>query len=65
MGESNEDIKALIMTADAFEGPGILVPTTNADLFRWCLERDLHVVQLIHPSASTTGTDFGFGGKCC
>ncbi len=45
MGESNEDLKALIMAADAFGGPGILVPTTNAELFRWCLERGLRVVQ--------------------
>jgi GNAT superfamily N-acetyltransferase len=47
VGESNEDLKALIMAADAFEGPGILVPTTNADLFRWCLERGLRVGQLM------------------
>jgi GNAT superfamily N-acetyltransferase len=45
VGESNEDLKAMIMAADAFGGPGILVPTTNAELFRWCLERDLRVVQ--------------------
>jgi GNAT superfamily N-acetyltransferase len=45
VGESNEDIKALIMAADGFGGPGILVPTTNADLFHWCLEGGLRVVQ--------------------
>jgi hypothetical protein len=45
VGESNEDLKALIMAADAFGGPGILVPTTNAELFRWCLEQHLRVVQ--------------------
>lgn len=45
VGESNEDVKALIMAAEAFGGPGILVPTTNGELFRWCLERDLRVVQ--------------------
>lgn len=45
VGESNEDIKALIMAADALQGPGILVPTTNAELFRWCLEQGLRVVQ--------------------
>jgi hypothetical protein len=33
------------MTAEAFGGPGILVPTTNAELFRWCLERGLRVVR--------------------
>lgn len=47
VGESNEDLKALIMAAEAFGGPGILVPTSNADLFRWCLEQDLRVVQLM------------------
>ncbi len=47
VGESNEDLTALIMAADAFEGPGILVPTTNAGLFRWCLERGLRVMQLM------------------
>lgn len=47
VGESNADLKALIMAADEFGGPGILVPTTNADLFRWCLERNLRVVELM------------------
>jgi predicted N-acetyltransferase YhbS len=46
-GENNEDLKALIMAADDFAGPGILVPTTNAELFQWCLERDLRVVHLM------------------
>ncbi len=29
----------------AFQGPGILVPSRNAELFRWCLESGLRVVQ--------------------
>ena len=45
VGESNEDLKALITAADTFEGTGILVPVTNAELFEWCLHRGLHVVQ--------------------
>jgi hypothetical protein len=45
VGETDEDVKALIMAAGSFGGPGILVPTTNAELFRWCLERGLRVVQ--------------------
>jgi hypothetical protein len=45
VGESNEDLKALITAAEGFGGPGILVPATNAELFRWCLERGLRVVQ--------------------
>jgi GNAT superfamily N-acetyltransferase len=45
VGESNEDLKALIAAAEAFQGPGILVPSRNAELFRWCLESGLRVVQ--------------------
>jgi GNAT superfamily N-acetyltransferase len=45
VGESNADVQALIANADAFVGPGILVPTRNAGLFRWCLENGLRVVQ--------------------
>jgi len=45
IGESNADVQALIANADAFLGPGILVPTRNAGLFRWCLENGLRVVQ--------------------
>jgi DNA-binding SARP family transcriptional activator len=45
VGESNEDLEALIMAAEAFGGPGILVPTTNGELFRWCLASGLRVVQ--------------------
>ena len=45
VGETNEDLKALIGAAAAFQGPGILVPSRNAELFRWCLESGLRVVQ--------------------
>jgi GNAT superfamily N-acetyltransferase len=45
VGETNKDLEALIATATAFQGPGILVPTRNAALFRWCLESGLRVVQ--------------------
>jgi GNAT superfamily N-acetyltransferase len=44
VGESNLDIEALIGTAQSFGGPGILVPTRNSDLFRWCLEHGLRVL---------------------
>ncbi len=47
VGEGNEDLKALIMAAEAFGGPGILVPTTNAELFRWCLQQGLRVMYLM------------------
>lgn len=45
VGETNSDVQSLIASADAFAGPGILVPTRNAGLFRWCLENGLRVVQ--------------------
>jgi GNAT superfamily N-acetyltransferase len=44
-GESNLDLQALIAAADGFGGPGIIVPTRNSKLFRWCLEKGLRVVQ--------------------
>jgi GNAT superfamily N-acetyltransferase len=44
VGESNEDLQALI-AASELRGPGILVPTRNAALFRWCLENGLRVIQ--------------------
>jgi ribosomal protein S18 acetylase RimI-like enzyme len=45
VAESNEALQALIAAASEFQGPGILVPTRNAGLFLWCLERGLRVVQ--------------------
>jgi GNAT superfamily N-acetyltransferase len=45
VGETNQDLKALIAAAAAFQGPGILVPSRNAELFRWCLESGLRVAQ--------------------
>jgi GNAT superfamily N-acetyltransferase len=46
VGENNQDLQVLIASAKEFKGPGILVPIRNAELFRWCLERGLRVVQL-------------------
>lgn len=45
VGESNEELKALIGAATAFVGPGFLLPIRNSELFRWCLDNGLHVVQ--------------------
>lgn len=45
VGESNEDIKALIGAAKSFAGPGFLLPIRNAELFRWCLDQGLRMVQ--------------------
>lgn len=44
VGESNLDLQALIGAAETFSGSGILVPTRNSELFRWCLESGLRVV---------------------
>lgn len=47
VGESNAELKALIGAAPAYLGSGFLVPARNTDLFRWCLEQRLHVVQVM------------------
>jgi len=47
VGETTDDIKALIATAPAFDGLGILVPARNGELFRWCLDSGLRVVQVM------------------
>ena len=43
--ETNVDMQALIASADSFAGPGLLVPSRNHILFRWCLANGLRVVQ--------------------
>lgn len=45
VAEGNADLQSLIGAADSFQGPGILVPTRNAELFRWCLAQGLRVVE--------------------
>lgn len=45
VGETNPDLQALIASASAFLGPGIIIPTRNAELFRWCLRSGLKVVE--------------------
>ena len=42
---SNDDLKALIATAQEIAGPGLLLPTRNTELFGWCLEQGLRVTQ--------------------
>jgi GNAT superfamily N-acetyltransferase len=43
--ETNVDMQALIASAESFAGPGILVPSRNNVLLRWCLANGLRVVQ--------------------
>src|SRR6516162_7981272 len=45
VGETNEDLKAMIGAAASFAGPGFLLPTRNHGLFRWCLEHGLRLVK--------------------
>jgi predicted N-acetyltransferase YhbS len=45
VGASTDDLKALIASVDEFMGPGVLIPTTNGELFRWCLDKGLRVSQ--------------------
>lgn len=52
VGLANDDLKALIASETAadtdmpesYGGPGILIPTRNAKLFRWCLDNKLRLV---------------------
>ena len=45
VGFTNDDLKALIASeTDGYGGPGILIPTRNAELFRWCLDNSLRLV---------------------
>ena len=54
LGETNEDLQALIGTAKEFAGPGFLLPMRNSELFRWCLQQRLRVVQTL--TLMTKGT---------
>jgi len=45
VGETNADLMALIAATPHFHGPGIFVPSRNAELFRWCLAQGLRVMQ--------------------
>jgi len=45
VGETNDDVKALIGAAESFPGPGFLVPTRNGELMRWCLSQGLRITQ--------------------
>ncbi|HEV8622999.1 MAG TPA: GNAT family N-acetyltransferase [Acidimicrobiia bacterium] len=53
VGETVDDIKALIGAATEFGGSGILVPMRQGALFRFCLENGLRVVQVM--TLMTTG----------
>ncbi len=48
VGETNEDLKALIAAASEFAGPGFLLPARNGELYRWSLAHGLKVVQVMN-----------------
>jgi predicted N-acetyltransferase YhbS len=43
--ETNPDLQALLASADSFAGPGILLPSRNTALLRWCLANHMQVTQ--------------------
>jgi hypothetical protein len=45
VAETNDDLIALLASAKAYLGLGILVPSRNAGLLHWCLEHDMRIVQ--------------------
>jgi predicted N-acetyltransferase YhbS len=47
VAETNDDLFALIGAAKTFGGAGILVPSRNGELMRWCLAKGLRVTQTL------------------
>lgn len=47
VGECNLDLQHLIAEAAELTGPGLLLPSRNGELFRWCLAQGLRVVQVM------------------
>jgi GNAT superfamily N-acetyltransferase len=43
--ESNQDLQALLASVDSFGAPGILLPSRNSEMLRWCLAQGLRVTQ--------------------
>jgi predicted N-acetyltransferase YhbS len=43
IAETNDDLQALIGAAGHLDPPGIVVPLSNPELFRWCLAHGLRV----------------------
>jgi len=44
VGETNQEIKALIASAPEVGGGGFLLPTRNGELFWWCLANGLRLI---------------------
>ncbi len=48
VAETNDDLQALIGSAEGFGTPGFLVPLRNTELLRWCLAHDLRVFYVMN-----------------
>lgn len=49
VGETNDDIKALIAATKEYKGAGFLLPARNHELLMWCLSNNLKVVMsMVH-----------------
>jgi GNAT superfamily N-acetyltransferase len=46
VAENNAALKALLAAESNCSGPGVIVPTRNAEVFRWCLDNGF---RLLHP----------------
>jgi predicted N-acetyltransferase YhbS len=44
VADSNRSLMALISAAPSFPGPGFFLPTTNFEVFNWCLHQGLRLV---------------------
>jgi hypothetical protein len=44
VGETNDDLKALIAATPEYLGPGFLLPIRNQELFIWCVTNGLRIV---------------------
>lgn len=45
VGDSNEELKALISAATEFHGCGPLIPSRNGELLRWCYSKGLRLME--------------------
>ena len=45
VAETNDDLKAMIVAAEKFDGPGLLVPSRNSEMLQWGLANGLRLVQ--------------------
>jgi GNAT superfamily N-acetyltransferase len=43
--ESNQDLQALLASVESYFGPGVLLPSRNTEMLRWCLRQGLRVTQ--------------------